>query len=108
MDSALGQRDDGTSFFFHAAEGNRRVLIQAQQGLVFQGKGGSTSIVHPNGVAGAKGVIEFDALPLGFPRPLNLDIPFYRNRFGSPWLTGFGKSRPRVQQGQTYNETELV
>ena len=90
MDSALGQRDDSASFFFHAAEGNRGVLIKAQQGLVFQGKGGSASIVHPNGVAGAKGVIEFDGLPLGFPRPLNLDISLYRNRFGSPLLTGFG------------------
>jgi hypothetical protein len=80
MYGALGQRDDRASFFLHAAEGNRGVLIKAQHGLVFQGKGGPAPVVYPNGVAGAKGVIEFNGLPLGFPRPLNIDIPLYRNR----------------------------
>ncbi|MDJ0889308.1 MAG: hypothetical protein QNI89_18550 [Desulfobacterales bacterium] len=75
MEGTACQFHHGTTFGLHAAERDRGVLVQPQQGLVFQGEGRPALFVHPDDVTGAEGVIQLDGLPQGCSRPLNRYIP---------------------------------
>ena len=69
MGGAPEQVDHPRSLFLDGLEGDLRVGVEAQHGLVEHGEVGSAALPHPDRVAGRVRVVQLDGLPRRGTRP---------------------------------------
>src|SRR5215510_14645494 len=109
MDRAAEQVEHRGRAFFRAKKGDRGLLIEPENGCVWEDNGRSTVLLDPHPVTRTEGVVQAHRLPLRLTRSLRFYAPLHGDNFGYPYFTRAGCRRAGTQRGheeaQPYGQT---